>query len=48
MLLIKTQRDMLLSPLQFVSGIVEKRHTLPITLNGYKKLTLDKQQAIHV
>lgn len=33
MLLIKTQRDMLLSPLQAVSGIVEKRHTLPILSN---------------
>ena len=33
MLLIKTQRDMLLSPLQSVSGIVEKRHTLPILSN---------------
>ncbi len=33
MLLIKTQRDMLLAPLQSVSGIVEKRHTLPILSN---------------
>ena len=33
MLLIKTQRDMLLTPLQSVSGIVEKRHTLPILSN---------------
>lgn len=33
MLLIKTQRDNLLSPLQSVSGIVEKRHTLPILSN---------------
>ena len=33
MLLIKTQRDTLLSPLQSVSGIVEKRHTLPILSN---------------
>lgn len=33
MLLIKTQRDKLLAPLQSVSGIVEKRHTLPILSN---------------
>lgn len=33
MVLIKTQRDMLLTPLQSVSGIVEKRHTLPILSN---------------
>ncbi len=33
MILIKTQRDNLLAPLQSVSGIVEKRHTLPILSN---------------
>lgn len=33
MLLINTQRDALLGPLQSVSGIVEKRHTLPILSN---------------
>ena len=33
MVLIKTQRDMLLGPLQSVSGIVEKKHTLPILSN---------------
>ena len=33
MLFIKTKRDMLLAPLQAVSGIVEKRHTLPILSN---------------
>ena len=33
MLLIKTQRDSLLAPLQSVSGIVEKKHTLPILSN---------------
>ena len=33
MLLIKTRRDILLAPLQSVSGIVEKRHTLPILSN---------------
>ena len=33
MLLIKTHRDTLLTPLQSVSGIVEKRHTLPILSN---------------
>ncbi|MFB0937208.1 MAG: DNA polymerase III subunit beta [Propionivibrio sp.] len=33
MILVKTQRDLLLGPLQSVSGIVEKRHTLPILSN---------------
>jgi DNA polymerase-3 subunit beta len=33
MILAKTQRDSLLTPLQSVSGIVEKRHTLPILSN---------------
>jgi len=33
MLLIKSKRDDLLGPLQCVSGIVEKRHTLPILSN---------------
>ncbi len=33
MLLIKSKRDDLLAPLQSVSGIVEKRHTLPILSN---------------
>jgi DNA polymerase-3 subunit beta len=33
MLLIKAQRDRLLSPLQSVIGIVERRHTLPILSN---------------
>jgi DNA polymerase-3 subunit beta len=33
MILVKTQRDSLLAPLQSVSGIVEKRHTLPILSN---------------
>lgn len=33
MVLIKTQRDNLLAPLQSVSGIVERRHTLPILSN---------------
>jgi len=33
MLLIKSKRDALLTPLQSVSGIVEKRHTLPILSN---------------
>ena len=31
--LINTQRDQLLRPLQIVSGIVERRHTLPILAN---------------
>lgn len=33
MLLVKTQRDNILMPLQSVCGIVEKRHTLPILSN---------------
>jgi len=33
MILIKTSRDTLLQPLQAVSGIVERRHTLPILSN---------------
>jgi len=33
MLLLTTSRDALLAPLQSVSGIVEKRHTLPILSN---------------
>jgi len=33
MVLIKTKRDTLLAPLQSVSGIVERRHTLPILSN---------------
>ena len=31
--LIKAQRDALLKPLQTVTGIVERRHTLPILSN---------------
>lgn len=33
MILVKTKRNEILSPLQAVSGIVEKRHTLPILSN---------------
>lgn len=33
MILIKTNRDTLLKPLQVVTGIVERRHTLPILSN---------------
>ena len=33
MQLVKTNRDALLRPLQIVSGIVERRHTLPILAN---------------
>lgn len=33
MQLVKAKRDMLLRPLQIVSGIVERRHTLPILAN---------------
>ena len=42
MLLIKTQRDALLAPLQSVSGIVEKRHTLPILSNVLLEKRADK------
>jgi len=44
MLLIKTQRDTLLNPLQAVTGIVERRHTLPILSNV---LIERKEQHIH-
>jgi DNA polymerase-3 subunit beta len=45
MILFKGPRDQLLSPLQSVCGIVEKRHTLPILSNvlmekNGEKLTL--------
>lgn len=33
MLILKAQRDSLLKPLQAVTGIVERRHTLPILSN---------------
>ncbi|MDR2624930.1 MAG: DNA polymerase III subunit beta [Zoogloeaceae bacterium] len=39
MIILKCSRDTLLSPLQAVSGIVEKRHTLPILSN----VLLEKQ-----
>jgi len=42
MVLIKTQRDTLLAPLQSVSGIVERRHTLPILSNVLLEKTGDK------
>ena len=42
MLLIKTNRDTLLAPLQSVSGIVEKRHTLPILSNVLLEKKADK------
>ena len=41
MLLIKTLREKLLAPLQAVSGIVEKRHTLPILSNVLFEKKLD-------
>ena len=31
--LLKTQREALLDPLQAVTGIIERRHTLPILSN---------------
>ena len=42
MVLIKTQRDTLLAPLQSVSGIVERRHTLPILSNVLLEKTGDR------
>ena len=33
MILIKTKKDILLKPLQIVTGVVERRHTLPILSN---------------
>jgi len=42
MVLIKTQRDTLLAPLQAVSGIVERRHTLPILSNVLLEKTNDR------
>jgi DNA polymerase-3 subunit beta len=42
MVLIKTQRDTLLAPLQSVSGIVERRHTLPILSNVLLEKTGDQ------
>lgn len=42
MILIKTNRDTLLKPLQIVTGIVERRHTLPILSNVLIKHDKDK------
>lgn len=42
MLLLKTTRDALLTPLQAVSGVVEKRHTLPILSNVLIEKTGDR------
>jgi DNA polymerase-3 subunit beta len=42
MLLLKTTRDALLVPLQAVSGVVEKRHTLPILSNVLIEKTGDR------
>ncbi len=33
MILLKTTRDVLLKPIQQITGIVERRHTLPILSN---------------
>jgi len=42
MQLVNTSRDSLLKPLQVVSGIVERRHTLPILANLLFKKQGDK------
>ena len=41
MKLLQTDRDALLTPLQAVTGIVEKRHTLPILSNVLIERKLD-------
>ena len=46
MVLIKSQRDTLLAPLQSVSGIVERRHTLPILSNVLLEKKGDHEQAL--
>ncbi|MDR0564895.1 MAG: DNA polymerase III subunit beta [Azoarcus sp.] len=42
MLLLKTSRDALLAPLKAVSGVVEKRHTMPILSNVLIEKTGDR------
>ena len=42
MQLVSTSRDALLKPLQVVSGIVERRHTLPILANLLLRKSKDK------
>lgn len=46
MKLIQTKRDELLKPLQAVTGIVEKRHTLPILSNVMFEKTQDKMTLV--
>jgi DNA polymerase-3 subunit beta len=46
MLLIKTDRDTLLKPLQEVTGVVERRHTLPILSNVLIERSGDKLSLI--
>lgn len=46
MKLIQTKRDELLKPLQAVTGIVEKRHTLPILSNVMIEKTQDKMTLV--
>ncbi len=48
MQLVKTSRDNLLRPLQIVSGIVERRHTLPILANLLiRKVRLERFLPLH-
>ena len=42
MKLIQADRDTLLKPLQTVTGIVERRHTLPILSNVFIELKNDR------
>ena len=42
MLLIEIDRDGLLKPLQCVTGVVERRHTLPILSNVLIEKTMDR------
>ena len=46
MKLLNIDKDILLKPLQMVSGIVERRHTLPILSNVYLKATNNRLEVI--
>src|SRR5437868_13087106 len=46
MKLLQIERDALLKPLQAVTGIVDKRHTLPILSNVLLERRLDQLQLI--
>ena len=46
MKLLQIERDALLKPLQAVTGIVEKRHTLPILSNVLLERKQDRLQLV--